>query len=216
MSPDLQVKLLRVLEEGEIIRVGGSKPVPVDVRVIAATHRDLEEAVEQGRFREDLFYRLHVIPVKLPPLRERRSDISLLIDHFLHMFNESKSQHVEGISDDATDILAGYHWPGNVRELKNVIERMVIIKGEGVIAPSDLPRNVTRKAESAEPFPMMDITADGICFNTAVSEFEKALILKSLEMSNGVKNRAAKLLHLNRTTLVEKIKKHQLQQVCQA
>lgn len=217
MSPDLQVKILRVLEEGEIIRVGGTKAVSVDVRVIAATHRNLQLAVEERSFREDLFYRLHVIPIKLPALRERQSDIPLLINHFLEKFNRTKFQQVEGISDDAMEVLMEYHWPGNVRELRNVTERMVILKGEGTIATNDLPRNIyKRNGNKAESLAPMNITAEGICFNTAVSEFEKALILKSLEMTNGVKNRAAKLLHLNRTTLVEKIKKHQLQNCCSA
>ena len=216
MSADLQVKILRVLEEGEIIRVGGTKSVSVDVRVIAATHRNLEEAVEEGSFREDLFYRLHVIPIKLPALRERRSDIPLLVNNFLDDFNRTKGQKVEGISDEAMGVLMEYHWPGNVRELRNIIERMVILQGEGIITLSDLPRNVTRQNVETDTFSPVDITAEGICFNTAVSDFEKSLILKSLEMTNGVKNRAAKLLHLNRTTLVEKIKKHQLQQCCSA
>jgi transcriptional regulator with PAS, ATPase and Fis domain len=216
MSADLQVKILRVLEGGEIIRVGGTKTVSVDVRVIAATHRDLEQAVEEGMFREDLFYRLHVIPIKLPPLRERRSDIPQLVAHYLEEFNSKKNQNVEGISDQTMEMLMKYHWPGNVRELINVIERMVILKGEGILDTNDVPRNIVRRSPGAEPFPRVDISDDGICFNTAVSDFEKALILKSLEMTNGVKNRAAKLLQLNRTTLVEKIKKHQLQQCCSA
>ncbi len=216
MSADLQVKVLRVLEEGEIIPVGGTKPVSVDVRVIAATHRNLEEAVEKGIFREDLFYRLHVIPIKLPALRDRRSDIPLLGKYYLEEFNRTKHQSIKGISDQAMEILMEYPWPGNVRELKNVIERMVILKGEGTIEISDLPGAIVRKRSESAPFPRVDISDNGICFNTVVSEFEKALILKSLEMTNGVKNQAAKLLHLNRTTLVEKIKKHQLQQCCTA
>ncbi|HNR12549.1 MAG TPA: sigma-54 dependent transcriptional regulator [Thermodesulfobacteriota bacterium] len=216
MSADLQVKMLRVLEQGEILRVGGTKPVQVDVRVIAATHRNLERAVEEGKFREDLFYRLHVIPVHIPPLRERRSDIPLLFNHFLAEFNERKRQQVDGISDDAMSLLMEYSWPGNVRELKNVIERMVILKGNGTITTVDLPRNILGNSSRISAVPTVRISEEGICLNTAVSEFEKALILKSLEMSNGVKNRAAKLLHLNRTTLVEKIKKHRLQQRCSA
>lgn len=216
MSPDLQVKILRVLEEGEILRVGGTKPIKVDVRVIAATHRNLELAVDEGSFREDLFYRLHVIPIHLPSLRERRADIPLLITHYIEEFNKKKEQHVEGVSEGTMSILMEYQWPGNVRELKNIIERLVILKGSGTIVPEDLPKNISGRKASQASVPHVKLSEDGICFNTAVSEFEKALIIQSLEMSNGVKNRAAKLLHLNRTTLVEKIKKHRLQQCCSA
>ena len=209
MSPDLQVKILRVLEEREFERVGGAKSIKVDVRIVAATHRNLADEVKKGNFREDLFYRLYVIPVNLPALKERSSDIPLLVDYYIKEFNQHNNGNVEGITDDAMDLMTKYSWPGNVRELKNIIERIVVIKGEGRIMPSDLPDNVKTKEDKIIRT-SIEISKEGICLNSAVSEFEKALIFKSLEKTKWVKNKAAKLLHLNRTTLVEKIKRHHL------
>ena len=209
MSPALQVKILRVLQEHEFERLGGVKSIKVDIRVIAATHRDLEKAVKQGTFREDLYYRLNVIPFILPPLRERGSDIPLLTNHFIGKFNIEKKQNINGISPEALKCLTRYHWPGNVRELENLIERLVILKGEGVIEQEDLPEKILG-AEWSDAVPSMDIPDSGISFNTAVSEFERELILRALKKTNWIKNRAAKLLQLKRTTLVEKIKKIQL------
>ena len=209
MSPALQVKILRVLQEHEFERVGGVKSIKVDIRVIAATHRDLEKAVKQGTFREDLYYRLNVIPFILPPLRERRSDIPLLTNHFIGKFNIEKKQNINGISPEALKCLTRYHWPGNVRELENLIERLVILKGKGVIEQEDLPEKLLG-AEWSDAVPSMDIPDSGISFNTAVSEFERELILRALKKTNWIKNRAAKLLQLKRTTLVEKMKKIQL------
>ena len=210
MSAELQVKLLRVLEEREFERVGGCKTLKADVRIIAATHRDLEEEVQKGAFREDLFYRLYVIPISLPPLRERSSDIPLLISHFLKHFNRKNHKRVDGISDEAMEMMVRYQWPGNVRELKNALERMVVLKGEGKISKNDLPQRLM-KGNGHVPLSNIVISEDGICLNTEVSEFEKALILQSLEKTRWVKNKAAKLLQLNRTTLVEKIKRHNLE-----
>ncbi|MBI9082764.1 MAG: sigma-54-dependent Fis family transcriptional regulator [Desulfobacterales bacterium] len=209
MSADLQVKILRVLEEREFEPVGGNKTVRSDVRILAATHRDLEEAVQKGAFREDLFYRLYVIPITLPALRDRKSDILLMAAHFLERFNRKNSSRVEALSDEALEIMTRHNWPGNVRELKNMMERLVVLKGEGRIFPEDLPA-MLRQAESAVDPPKIEISEDGICLNTAVSEFEKSLIIQSMEKSAGVKNQAAKLLHVNRTTLVEKIKRHKI------
>ena len=212
MSAELQVKILRVLQEREFERVGGAKTIKVDVRIIAATHRDLEKAVQKGTFREDLFYRLHVIPITLPPLRDRRSDIPLLVFHFLEQFNRKMNKEVEGVSDEALEIMMRYSWPGNVRELKNMVEMLVVLKGEGEILPRDLPEKLRKKRNEHIELPRIEISEDGISLNTAVSEFEKALILQSLEKTKWVKNKAAKLLQLKRTTLVEKIKKYHLQQ----
>ena len=209
MSPALQVKVLRVLQEHEFERVGGVKSIKVDIRVIAATHRDLEKAVKQSTFREDLYYRLNVIPVILPPLRERKSDIPLLTRHFIERFNRQKRQNIEGVSPEALKYLVRYHWPGNVRELENIIERLVILKGEGTIEQEDLPEKLLG-SEWADMLPFVDIPENGISFNTAVSEFERELILRALNKTNWVKNRAARLLQLKRTTLVEKMKKIQL------
>jgi sigma-54 specific flagellar transcriptional regulator A len=211
MSPDLQVKVLKVLEEGEFEQVGGAKTIRVDVRIIAATHRDLPEEVKNGNFREDLFYRLYVIPIGLPALRDRKSDIPYLTSYFMQMSNRKNSRALEGISEEALQIMVSYSWPGNVRELRNVIERLVVLKGCGKILAHDLPKelNTTNAQRSTQAF---EISDDGICLNSAVTEFEKDLILQSLEKTKWVKNKAAKLLQLNRTTLVEKIKRHRIQQ----
>lgn len=210
MSPELQVKLLKVLEEREFEPVGGSRAVSVDVRIIAATHKELETEVREGRFREDLFYRLYVIPMRMPALRERADDIRRLTDHFLSHFNRKNRAGVTGVAGDARAALTRHSWPGNVRELKNLMERLVVLKGEGEIEPADLPANL-RTGTPAPASAMVQLSDEGLCFNTAVGEFEKSLILQSLERTQGVKKQAAELLRLNRTTLVEKIKRYQLQ-----
>ncbi len=211
MSPDLQVKVLKVLEEGEFEQVGGAKTIKVDVRVIAATHRDLPEEVKNGHFREDLFYRLYVIPIGLPALRDRRSDIPYLTSYFLQMYNYRNNRHIEGMSNEALEVMMHYGWPGNVRELRNVVERLVVLIGSGMITLNDLPKEL-KTANGYQATQSIEVTDDGICLNSAVTEFEKDLILQSLEKTKWVKNKAAKLLQLNRTTLVEKIKRHRIQQ----
>jgi sigma-54 dependent transcriptional regulator, flagellar regulatory protein len=210
MSPDLQVKLLRVLEEGEFEPVGGNRTVHVDVRVIAATHRDLEARVSEGRFREDLYYRLYVIPLVLPSLRERGPDIMLLAEHFLGHFNERTQSSVTGFSKSARAAMLRHAWPGNVRELRNLVERLVVLTPEGTIEVEDLPVKIRGGALASPAGGGVSLSEDGINLNSAVTEFEKALILQSLEKTKWVKNKAAQLLNLNRTTLVEKIKRHQL------
>ena len=210
MSPDLQVKLLRVLEEGEFEQVGGDKTIKADIRVIAATHRNLEKRVEKKLFREDLFYRVSVIPLTLPPLRHRKRDIPLLAMHFLKDFNEKNKDAVEGFSEEALKLLSAYSWPGNIRELKNLVERLVVLQQKGRIETYDLPVKIRRTADIPIEEPPIKITDEGICLNTTVTEFEKALILQSLQRAHGVKNEAAKLLNLKRTTLVEKIKRYHL------
>jgi transcriptional regulator with GAF, ATPase, and Fis domain len=211
MSPDLQVKVLKVLEEGEFEPVGGAKTLKVDVRIIAATHRDLSEEVQKGNFREDLFYRLYVIPMNLPALRDRPEDIRYLVHYFLQQANCKNRRQVKGVSEDALEAMTAHPWPGNVRELKNLVERLIVLKGSGLISRRDLPAEMRGGGTRAVECPaMIEISEDGICLNSAVTEFEKALILQSLEKTKWVKNKAAKLLHLNRTTLVEKIKRHQL------
>lgn len=209
MSQDLQVKILKVLEEQQFEPVGACKTVNVDVRIIAATHRDLEEEVQKGKFREDLFYRLFVIPIKLPALRERRSDIPHFVNHFMECLNRSKKTSVNSIADDALAVLLQHDWPGNVRELANLMERLVVIKGEGQISIEDLPEKMKTNAPKSN-FSSLEITGDGLCLNTAVSEFEKRLIYQSLEKTKWVKNKAAQLLNVKRTTLVEKIKRYDL------
>ncbi len=210
MSPSLQVKLLRVLQERKFERVGGVKTISVDIRVVSATNQDLEIAVKEGRFREDLFYRLNVIPIHVPPLRERRSDIPLLSKYFLKKYCSGKKKGVEGITDETLDILTRYDWPGNVRELENIMERMVILANGKMITKDDLPYQIIEKTVGSPGGAIagdIAIPEDGLSLSQAVSELEKRLILLALERTGGVKNRAAKLLKMNRTTLIEKMKK---------
>ncbi len=206
MSPKLQVKILRVLQQHEFERVGGVKSIKVDIRVIAATHRDLEKAVAKGRFREDLYYRLNVIPIVVPPLRERKSDIPLLISKFVDKFNDEKCKAVSDISGEALECFLKYNWPGNVRELENMIERLIVLKGRGIINMEDMPEKLLAGGKDPGQAPV-NIPEQGVTFSSMVTNFERDLIFQALRKSNGVKNKAAKLLNMNRTTLVEKIKK---------
>ena len=207
LEPSLQVKLLRALQERSFEPVGSTKTVSVNVRVIAATNINLEEAVDNGRFREDLFYRLNVIPLVVPALRERKTDIPLLLTHFMDIFNKNKGRGLTGIASDALEALVNYPWPGNIRELENLVERMTILKGQGAIEVADLPP----KYKTAKPVSIdagnFEIPDSGMDFNTAVDTFENNLIMKALEKTGWNRNQAAALLRLNRTTLVEKIKK---------
>ncbi len=208
MSLPLQVKLLRVLQEREFERVGGNRTIHVDVRIVAATNQDVETLVEEKRFRKDLFYRLNVIPIVIPPLRERRSDIPLLIDHFLARFNRAKHTEIAGLVPDALHLLTEYDWPGNIRELENMIERLVVLKKRGVLSIEDLPEKICRRSpvpEVKEQF--FRFNEDGINLSREVEQYEKHLIMEALRKANGVTSRAAQLLHLNRTTLVEKLKR---------
>lgn len=211
MSPKLQVKLLRVLQERRFEPVGATESVEVDVRIIAATNQDLEKNMGEGRFREDLYYRLNVIPIRIPPLRERRDDLMLLAKHFLVKYNEANQRNAKGFSAEAMKLLLRYPWPGNVRELENLMERLVILKGEGVIEPKDLPEKFQEEISGTIPSPSIEIPSGGVSFKTAVANFENELILKALEKTGWNKNKAASLLRINRTTLVEKIKKKGLE-----
>ncbi|MCP9448642.1 MAG: sigma-54 dependent transcriptional regulator [Nitrospira sp.] len=208
MSLPLQVKLLRVLQERAFERVGGNRTIQVDVRIIAATNQDLEALVEERRFRQDLFYRLNVIPIVIPPLRDRRSDIPLLIDHFVARFNQTKHTHITGISHEALRLLSQYDWPGNIRELENLVERMAVLKKQGELSVSDLPEKIARKPQPLEPKEQfIRFTEDGINLMREVEQYENHLIIEALRKANGVTTRAAQLLQLNRTTLVEKLKR---------
>ena len=207
MSPALQVKVLRVIQEKQFERIGGVKTINADVRIIAATNQNLEKAVAEKQFREDLFYRINVIPINLPALRERGSDILILANHFLMHFNRIKKKNVEHIEPDAANYLMRYSWPGNVRELQNLIEMLVVMKEEGKICIDDLPAKIRNSPLQETSCSTIFFPDDGIDFNDHVSRLEKELLLKALKMSGGVKNRAAKLLNLNRTTLVEKLKR---------
>jgi DNA-binding NtrC family response regulator len=208
MSLPLQVKLLRVLQEREFERVGGNRTIHVDVRIVAATNQDLETLVEEKRFRKDLFYRLNVIPIVIPPLRERRSDIPLLIDHFLTRFNQTKHTEISNLAPDALHLLTEYDWPGNIRELENMIERLVVLKKRGVLSIGDLPDKICRKSSGTElKEQFIRFGEDGINLSREVEQYEKHLIMEALRKANGVTSRAAQLLQLNRTTLVEKLKR---------
>lgn len=208
LDPSLQVKLLRVLQERQFEPVGGTKTIQVNVRVVAATNVNLEEAVEKNQFREDLYYRLNVIPIQIPPLRERKSDIPILLNHFIHQFSRGRSKILTGISTEALECLLQYPWPGNIRELENLVERLTILKGEGRVEIVDLPTKYkNQKNLQSLNSVHIELSDDGMDFNAAVDAFENSLILKALEKTNWNRNQAAQLLRLNRTTLVEKLKK---------
>jgi DNA-binding NtrC family response regulator len=207
LDPSMQVKILRALQERVFEPVGATKSVQVNVRVIAATNIDLEKAVKEGRFREDLYYRLNVIPIQIPALRERKTDIPILLNHFLNQYNKNKTKVLTGFGTDALKCLVNYTWPGNIRELENLIERLSILKGFGSVEVNDLPAKYRSTAANFAETGMVEIPESGLDFNSAVDQFENALILKALEKTGWNKNQAALLLRLNRTTLVEKMKK---------
>ena len=209
MSPALQVKLLRVLQEQKFERVGGTKTIHVDVRILAATNKNLTIAINKGKFREDLYYRLNVIPMKVPPLKQRKSDIALLIDFFMKKFQKGRKKVITGFSPHAMDAMMEYSWPGNVRELENVIKRITILCDNEVVGFDDLPEHIQQNSTSIQPGEE-DILDEGLTLDEAVKDYEKRLILEALDKSSWVKTKAAKLLHINRTTLVEKIKKQNL------
>ncbi|MBY0470350.1 sigma-54 dependent transcriptional regulator [bacterium] len=217
MPLHLQVKLLRVLQTKQFEAVGSSKTIEVDVRIVAATNRNLEEAVQKKEFREDLYYRLNVIPLKIPSLRERKTDIPLLIQHFVKQFNELTGHSVEAPSGQILEALMAYDWPGNVRELENLMERIVILKGQGTVDLGDLPHRIFQKyaegrpagagALSASEFPRMVLPNSGVDLKNIVAAFENHLIDQALARTGNNKNRASELLKMNRTTLVEKLRK---------
>lgn len=198
MSLKVQVKLLRVLEKGEFERVGGEKTIKVDVRLIAATNRDLEKEVAEGRFREDLFYRLNVITVPLPPLRERREDVPLLSNFFVIKYAKKYKKEIEGFAPESMEALCSYHWPGNVRELENVIERSVVLCKKNMITIDHLPKNMVPSKE--------DISTIKIPLGTSLKEAEKEIIQKTLQMAQGSKKEAAKILGISSRKIEYKVK----------
>jgi len=198
ISPKLQLDLLRVLEDRRFFRVGGSESVEVDVRIIAATNRDLKKAVEDGAFREDLYYRLNVIPILLPPLRDRREDIPLLIEHFLEHLNIETDRRVDGVSAEALAVLMRYDWPGNVRELRNVLERGLVVAKSPMIQPDDLGLTVS------------GLRADAFDTSLTLEEVERRHITAVLQASGGNVTQAARTLDIDRVTLYNKIKKYGL------
>jgi DNA-binding NtrC family response regulator len=209
----LQVKLLRVLQERVIEPVGSAETMSIDTRVIAATHRDLEKAVQEGKFREDLFYRLNVIPIKMPSLKDRREDIPLLISYFLDRFVSADRSNEISFAPLTMDLLMGYDWPGNVRELENVIERLVILRGGNEILPEDLPAKIFRSNPLAtqQYKTLFELPEIGVDLKQILSDIEDSLIVQAMNRTRGNKNQASKLLALNRTTLIEKMKKKNLE-----
>ncbi|MBX7137097.1 MAG: sigma-54 dependent transcriptional regulator [Oligoflexia bacterium] len=214
MSPKLQVKLLRVLQDRKVEPVGSTRVVDVDVRVIAATNKDLRQEVKAGRFREDLFYRLQVVPVNLPPLRARGNDVVILARHFLRRACENLGRAPVSIGAEAERLFRSYEWAGNIRELENLVERLAILAEGEILSASDLPDYVRTRNPATAIFESHDVIPDeGLDFNTLVDQYENRLIGMALTKTNGNKKAAAKLLRLNRTTLVEKIKKKGLEQL---
>jgi DNA-binding NtrC family response regulator len=212
LAPSLQVKLLRVLQEKEFERVGGIKTIKVDVRIIAATNRDLEKAVREGMFREDLYYRLNVIPLHLPPLRKMKEDIPLLVEHFVAEISKNKKKESPRISRETMDCLVNYKWPGNVRELENLIERLIILKEGDNITPDELPERFIENRQMPRAVTKSKLlSSEGVDLNLVLDEIENNMIVQALEISKGVKSKAASLLGLNRTTLIEKMKKKSIE-----
>ena len=202
----LQTKLLRVLQEQEVERVGSNKSIKLDVRVISATNLDLEQQVQLGNFREDLYYRLNVIPLHLPPLRERKQDIMPLVWKFLEKYCQLMGRAPMTISKLALEKLEQHAWPGNVRELENLVERLVALTEGDIINSEDLPSVMTSQLNNTDVM-SLDLTEQGIDMVAAITEIERKLINQAIRLSGGVKARAAQLLGINRTTLVEKMKR---------
>jgi two-component system response regulator PilR (NtrC family) len=208
----MQVKLLRVLQDKEFKRVGGTEDIRVDVRIISATNKDLEEAVRQKIFREDLFYRLNVIQIKLPSLRERREDISLLAMHFLRKYSEELNKKITGVSPETLRILLDYDYPGNVRELQNIIERAVALEGTQELTPQNLSSYLDQQVPSKRGNIDLDIPNEGIDLEKVVEELERNLLLKALDKTKGIKKKAAELLHINFRSMRYRLEKYGLNQ----
>jgi len=206
LSPSLQMKLLRVLQEKEFERVGSNRTIKTDVRVMAATSRDLEEGLRRGTFREDLYYRLNVISIFLPPLRERREDIPLLIDHFLQTYSEKNRRSVPRVSKEARDILLQYSYPGNVRELENIIERSVVVGRGDTITTRDLPLQVREGLREAD----LGLEDKGRSLDAMLSGMERDLIARALDEHGWVQTKAARSLGISERVLRYKMKKHGL------
>src|SRR6478672_3109212 len=205
---ETQAKLLRVIQEREFMRLGGVETIKVDVRIIAATNVDLKKMMEDGKFREDLFYRLHVITVQLPPLRERKDDIPLLVQHFIEKYGRENNKPNLELSAEALDLLSDYDWPGNVRELENVIERATVLTSGSRIDADLIPDNV--RSGRRFQMPQFVVPPEGISYRDAEASFQRNLIESALEAAGGVQKRAAELLQIKPTTLNEMIKRHDI------
>jgi two-component system, NtrC family, response regulator HydG len=207
MTPSTQAKLLRVLQEREIEPLGSTKTIKVDIRILSATNKDLKEEVKRGMFREDLFYRLNVVPILVPTLRERKEDIPLLIDHFLKIYNEKNGRSLKGFHPRALDAMMRYSWPGNIRELENVVERAVILTRDEHVSLPELPEPIAQAVE--EPLPWKG--REGIRPGTTIREMEKELILVTLEHNDGNRTRSAAELGITRRTLQNKLKEYEIE-----
>jgi two-component system response regulator PilR (NtrC family) len=208
ISLETQAKLLRVIQEKEFMRLGGVDTIHVDVRIIAATNIDLKHAVERGEFREDLYYRLNVINISLPRLKERKDDIPLLINHFIEKYCKENNKKIFYVGDNVMKYLINYDWPGNIRELENVIERAVVLNNSDRLDIELIPQYIIDQVSKAKS--QLSFSSNGIYLKKAVSEYEKSLIINSLIAAKGVQKKAAKLLKLKPTTLNEKIKRYNI------
>ncbi|MEG1868645.1 MAG: sigma 54-interacting transcriptional regulator [Clostridiales bacterium] len=218
MPLEQQISLLRVIQERHITRIGGNKEIPVDVRIICATNKDLIEEVEQGNFRQDLFYRLNVINIHIPPLRQRKEDITLLFKNFISKLNKNQSLPTELFNETFINILTDYNWPGNVRELQNVTERTFFVANKYPLEPKDLPKYILDTVKKEEIIPRLNIPTETISLSQMRKEErlkkednEKALILKLLKEFNGNASRVAKEMDISRTALYAKFKKYQIE-----
>jgi two-component system NtrC family response regulator len=206
LTPGMQVKLLRVLQEREFERIGGSQTIKVDVRVITATNRDIEKDIREGKFREDLYYRLNVVSVVIPPLRDRKEDIPALMEHFIKKYAEENKKAISGVAAEARDLLMRYAYPGNVRELENFIERAVVLAKRGTITSADLPLHL-QGAGNGDPVPAVPLQGQ---LNETLDTVERGLILDALKGSNGVQTRAAERLGISERVLRYKLKKYKI------
>ncbi len=204
ISLNMQLKLLRVLQEGEFERVGGTETIKVDVRIIAATNKDLKKAIKEGTFRQDLFYRLNVIPITVPPLRERKDDIKYLVNHFIEKFNRVYGKTIQEVEPKAMELIEEYDYPGNIRELENLIERIVVLDKKGKITAEDLPSYIRQNEE--EDYPSEVDFDEGL--SNIVDSYERNLIIKALEQNKYNKFQTAKMLKMNRSTFMSKLKKY--------
>ncbi|OQY00422.1 MAG: RNA polymerase subunit sigma-54 [Desulfobacteraceae bacterium 4572_130] len=237
MSHDLQVKLLRALQERKFERVGGTRTIKVDIRILSATNKDLVSSIKNGKFREDLFYRLNVIPIHIPPLRKRTCDIPILLNCFQKkLMKRTHDYQKKKFSKKAIELLSIYNWPGNIRELENLMERISVLTETDIVKSPDLPKYIREKSQTdilnkklqkkvlnlpkysnnnlldTDSISISALLKNGLGFNDAVEQYQKSLILYALNQTNWIKARAAELLKMNRTTLVEKIRKMKIEQ----
>ncbi|MCB0421451.1 MAG: sigma 54-interacting transcriptional regulator, partial [Bdellovibrionales bacterium] len=208
LKPEMQVKLLRVLQERKFVPVGGNREIKTNARIISATNRNLEKMIEDGTFREDLFYRLNVMPIFLPPLRDRVADLEGLANYFLRAFALEHKKNIESISEDALEVLKKYHWPGNIRELENVIERAFIIETNSSISVRSLPDQIVNAAENKVNIPLPQYYSGPLDFDKFKEDTEKEFIVNALNANQGKINKTVAEANIPKNTLLRKIKKY--------